>query len=126
MGNYTCNTSGNKLCAEHRTGENCDICQEEWSGEKCEECAQDYYPEEVCNVTCTEENNNFTCTEDGSKACYKNWRGEECKNCSEGYYGKFCDVFCNESEHYNCSSTGEMLCLDNTTTAKITATRSAN
>ena len=185
LGNYTCNTSGNKLCADHKTGDNCDICQKEWSGEKCEECAENYFPEKVCNltckavdgrytcsnsgtkvcnekwkgaecdncanhrtgetcgqciegwggnkcqecaqdyyregvcnVTCTEERNKFTCADDGSKACVKNWKGEECKNCSEGYFGEYCDAFCKDTKHYNCSYTGEMICLDNTTTAQ--------
>ena len=185
LGNYTCNTSGNKVCADHKTGENCDMCQKEWSGEKCEECAenyfpekvcnltctavkgrytcsdlgeivcnenwkgaecdncadhrsgetceqcsegwggnkcqecaQDYYPEGLCNVTCIEEKNKFTCKEDGLKACSKNWRGEECDNCSGGYFGEFCVVFCEDTESYNCSSTGEIICLDNTTIAE--------
>ena len=183
-GNYTCNTSGNKVCADHKFGEPCDICQKEWSGEKCEECAenyfpekvcnvtctaedgrytcsnsgtkvcnenwkgaecdncadqragetcekcsegwggykcqecdQDYYPEGLCNVTCTEEKNKFTCKEDGMKACYKNWGGEECENCAEEFFGEFCDVFCKEAEHYNCSSTGVKVCIDKTSIA---------
>ena len=117
-GNYTCNTSGNKICADHRTGEKCEKCSEGWGGNKCQECAQDYYPEGICNVKCTEEENNFTCKEDGSKACYQNWRGEECENCSEGYFNEFCDVFCEKTANYNCSSTGVMVCFDQTTTVE--------
>ena len=117
-GNYTCNTSGNKICADHRTGEKCEKCSEGWGGNKCQECAQDYYPEGICNVKCTEEENNFTCKEDGSKACYQNWRGEECENCSEGYFNEFCDVFCEKTPNYNCSSTGVMVCFDQTTTVE--------
>ena len=115
LGNYTCNTSGNKLCADHKTGENCDMCQEEWSGEHCEECAENYFPENVCNVTCTPVEGRYTCSDLGRKVCYKNWRGEECENCSEGYFSKFCDVFCKETGHYNCSLTGGKVCLDNKT-----------
>ena len=127
-GRYTCSNLGKKVCnenwkglecdscAEHRTGETCEQCSEGWGGNKCQECDKDYYPEGVCNVRCTEEMNKFTCKEDGSKDCYKNWKGEECDNCSKGYFGQFCDLFCKETGHYNCSSTGGKVCLDNTTT----------
>ena len=126
-GRYSCSDLGTKVCnenwkgaecdscAEHRTGETCEECSKGWGGNKCQECAQDYYPEGVCLVTCTEEKKNFTCTDDGRKACYENWRGEECKNCSEEFFGEFCDVFCKETGNYNCSLTGEMVCLDKTT-----------
>ena len=126
-GRYSCSDLGRKVCnenwkgaecdgcAEHRTGETCEECSKGWGGNKCQKCAQDYYPEGVCNVTCTEEKKNFTCTDDGRKACYENWRGEDCNNCSEEFFGEFCDVFCKETGNYNCSLTGEMVCLDQTT-----------
>ena len=127
---YTCSDLGKKVCyenwkgaecdtcAEHRTGGTCEECSEGWRGNKCQACAKDYYPKGVCNVRCTEEKNKFKCTEDGRKACYKNWRGEECDNCSEKYFGEFCEAFCEETGHYNCSLTGEMVCLDKTTTVE--------
>ena len=129
-GRYTCSNIGKKVCnenwkgvecdtcAEHRIGETCEECSEGWGGNACQECAKDYYPEGVCNVTCTEETNNFTCKEDGRKECYKNWKGEECDNCSEEYFGEFCDKFCKETGHYDCSLTGEKVCFDNTTTVE--------
>ena len=129
-GRYTCSDSGKKVCnenwkgaecdscADHRTGITCEQCSKGWRGNNCQKCAQDYYPEGLCNVTCTEEKNKFTCKEDGLKACSKNWRGEECDNCSGGYFGEFCVVFCEDTESYNCSSTGEIVCLDETSTAE--------
>ena len=129
-GRYTCSNIGKKMCnenwagvecdscAEHRTGVTCEKCSEGWGGNKCQECAKDYYPKGVCNVGCTEEKNRFTCADDGSKDCYKNWKGEECENCSEGYFSELCDVFCKETGHYNCSSTGGKVCLDGSTTVE--------
>ena len=137
-GRYTCSNSGRKVCnenwkgaecdtcAEHRTGETCEKCSEGWGGNKCQECAKDYYPEDVCNVGCTEEKNRFTCADDGSKDCYKNWKGEECENCSEGYFSEFCDVFCKETGHYNCSVTGRKVCYDNTTTVENNCQKFSN
>ena len=80
LGNYTCNTSGNKVCADHVTGENCDICQKEWSGEKCEECAENFFPEKVCNLTCTAVKGRYSCSDLGEKVCNENWKGAECDN----------------------------------------------
>ena len=129
-GRYTCSDLGKKVCnenwkgaecdkcAEHRTGITCEQCSEGWGGINCQKCAQDYYPEGLCNVTCIEDRNKFTCKEDGLKACSKNWRGEECNNCSGGYFGEFCVVFCEDTKSYNCSSTGEIVCLDETSTAE--------
>ena len=116
QGSYTCSTSGDKLCAEHKTGENCDMCQKEWSGEHCEECAENYFPENVCDVTCIAVEGRYTCSNIGKKVCNENWAGAECDNCSEEYFGEFCDVFCKETGHYDCSSTGVKVCFDNTTT----------
>ena len=129
-GRYACSNIGKKVCdenwagvecdtcAEHRTGETCEQCSEGWGGNKCQECDKDYYPEGVCNVSCTEEKNKFTCADDGSKDCYENWKGEECENCSEGYFSELCDVFCKETGHYNCNLTGEKVCLDGSTTVE--------
>ena len=127
---YTCSDLGGKVChenrtgvdcdncTEHRTGEMCENCTEGWGGDKCQECAKDYYPEGVCNVSCTGVQSKFTCTKDGRKACFQNWKGKECVVCSENYFGEFCEQFCEDTERYNCSSSGEMVCLDNTTTVE--------
>ena len=129
-GRYTCSHLGGKVChenrtgldcdscTEHRTGKICENCTEGWGGDKCQECAKDYYPEGVCNVSCTGVQSKFTCTKDGRKACFQNWKGKECDVCSENYFGEFCEEFCEDSERYNCSSSGEMVCLDNTTTVE--------
>ena len=127
---YTCSDLGGKVChenwtgvdcdscTEHRTGEMCENCTEGWGGDKCQECAKDYYPEVLCNVSCMGVQRKFICTNDGRKACIKNWKGEECDVCSEKYFGELCEAFCEETERYNCSSSGEMVCLDNTTTVE--------
>ena len=127
---YTCSDLGGKVCHENRTGVDCDNCTEHrtgkicenctkgWGGDKCQECAKDYYPEGVCNVSCTGVQSKFTCTKDGRKACFQNWKGKECVVCSENYFGEFCEEFCEDTERYNCSSSGEMVCLDNTTTVE--------
>ena len=117
-GIYTCSYLGEKVCHENRTGVDCENCTEGWGGHKCQECAKDYYPKGLCNVRCSEVQSKFTCTKDGRKTCTKNWYVEKCDNCSEKYFGEFCEAFCKETERYNCSSSGEMVCLYNTTTVE--------
>ena len=138
-GDYSCDTSGDKTCAEHKSGDNCDECKEEWSGEECEECAEQrtgtncedcmegwggnkcqecadgYYPEGDCTVKCSAVQNKFTCKADGTKLCSQNWRGEECEECAENYFPeKVCNVECfTVGGKYTCSDEGGKVCTDN-------------
>ena len=150
-GKYTCSDSGKKVCnenwkgvecdncADHRTGETCEQCSEGWGGNKCQECAQDYYPEGICNVSCTEVEGKYTCSESGKKLCNENWKGAECDNCAEyrtgetcqkcregwggdkcqecaqHYYPEgICNVKCTAVEgKYTCSDSGKKVCYEN-------------
>ena len=139
QGSYTCSTSGDKVCAEHKTGENCDMCQKEWSGEHCEECAENYFPENVCNVTCIAVEGRYTCSNIGKKVCDENWAGVECdscaeqrtgvtcEQCSEGWGGNkchecaqdyypegVCNVWCTrEKNKFTCADDGSKYCYKN-------------
>ena len=91
QGNYTCNSSGDQVCVEHKTGDNCDMCQKEWGGEQCEECAENYFPENVCNVACLAVDGRYTCSDLGKKVCDENWKGVECDSCAEHRTGETCE-----------------------------------
>ena len=79
LGNYTCNSSGNKMCAAHKTGE------------KCEECAENYFPEKVCDVRCIAVEGRYTCSDLGGKVCHDNWTGVDCSSCAEHRTGEICE-----------------------------------
>ena len=137
----TCNGNfgglGCSFCADHnKTGENCDICQKEWSGEKCEECAENFFPEKVCNLTCTAVKGRYSCSDSGEIVCNENWvgaacdicaehrTGETCEKCSEGWGGSKCqecaqdyypEIICNVKctavkGRYTCSNSGTKVC----------------
>ena len=90
-GNYSCNTLGDKVCTEHKTGDNCEICQKEWVGVNCEECAENYFPEKVCNVTCLAVEGRYTCSDEGKKVCNEKRAGVECEVCAEKRTGTNCE-----------------------------------
>ena len=68
-GNYTCNSEGDRRCAEHKTGENCDICEFGWTSQQCQQCSEYVYPSGVCNVLCIPVYGIYSCSEEGTKVC---------------------------------------------------------
>ena len=139
VGYYTCNKKGDKICAEHKTGEKCDTCGVGWAGQQCHECAENYYPDNVCNVRCVPVNGKYSCSSEGKKVCHENWTGkdcdicaehrtgESCEQCIEGWGGEKClqcaenyypDDVCNVrcipvNGKYSCSSEGKKVCHEN-------------
>ena len=87
--NYTCDTSGDKVCKE------------------------DFYPRQVCDVYCKPEPGKYNCSDNGDRLCFLNWNGTECDTCASHYFRDNCSVFCNETSNYTCSATGDKICKNN-------------
>jgi hypothetical protein len=126
-GNYTCNqNTGDKICQEGKTGdncdecmngkvgENCDQCKNNFTGTNCDICADNYYPKDSCDVLCEPNPEKYTCTDQGRKQCLGNREGENCEACKPDYYKEDCSEFCKENEYYNCTSDGRKVCQNKT------------
>ena len=112
-GYYRCRSSGEKVCEERRTGDNCDTCIARFTGERCQSCSDNYYPEGTCDVHCPPDPNKYTCTNQGSKECLVNREGTDCENCVAHHYGKECSTLCQETASFTCGGSGEKDCKEN-------------
>ena len=111
-GYYKCGSSGEKVCEERRTGDNCDSCITGFTGERCQYCYDNYYPEGTCDVHCPPDPNKYTCTNQGSKECLVNREGPYCEDCVAHHYGENCSISCEEAANYTCGGSGEKICRD--------------
>ena len=109
---YTCGSSGEKVCEDRRTGDNCDSCLTGFTGESCQSCSDNYYPEGTCNVQCPPDLDKYTCTNQGSKECLVNREGPNCEDCIANHYGEDCSTSCEEAASYTCGGSGETICRD--------------
>ena len=153
VGNYICSSEGKNeclenwsgyncdSCSEHRTGDTCTECVKGWAGKHCQECADNYYPSNMCNVSCISVYGRYSCSEEGAKECYDKWKGVECdscaehrtgdscneciegwggdkcQQCAENYYpAGMCNVTCISVDgRYSCSGQGVKVCNENMT-----------
>ena len=72
-GNYTCNkTTGDKICAEEKEGDDCDECQNRnKEGPNCDRCIKNYYAD--CTRYCKPaDNEHYNCSDNGIKLCVDN------------------------------------------------------
>ena len=101
LGNFTCDqTTGQKICAEGKAGDNCD------------KCAENYYPKDTCDVHCPPAPNRYICTDKGQKQCLQNRTGSECEDCISNHYGEDCSTFCQETDNYKCDQSGGKICKE--------------
>ena len=105
-------------CLLHHYGETCSkYCKDtanftcDSSGDKV--CREDFYPEQVCDVHCKPEPGKYNCSDNGERLCFPNWNGGECDTCASHYFRNNCSVFCNETSNYTCSATGDKICKNN-------------
>ena len=88
-GNYTCDSAtGEKICQEGKTGENCDQCENiNKIGQNCETCKQHYFGEK-CETFC-KPNENYNCSLEGYKLCIDSSTSVK-NNCE--YFGERSDM----------------------------------
>ena len=111
-GFYTCSWSGEKVCNERRTGEQCHECVRGFTGLNCMSCAANFYPDGLCHVYCLPDEYKYNCSADGKKLCFGNRAGSDCETCLPDYYGTDCSVLCNETTNHRCDTSGNKICKE--------------
>ena len=111
-GYYDCDSSGEIVCEEKRTGDSCNNCKEHLEGDTCERCVEGYYPEGTCDAHCLPDPEKYDCTDQGEKECRGNRTGSSCEQCVIYHFGEDCTNFCKKTTSYNCDESGEKDCRD--------------
>ena len=105
--NYTCNqTTGDKICAEEKEGEDCDECQNRnKEGVNCEKCIDNHFGK-TCSKFCQETTStsiSYTCDGSGDKVCKEHY-----------FPPQICNTHCKPvTGNYTCNqNTGERICVE--------------